>query len=87
MSLRIDPTLFDTLWSIKAGLPRHLINPGELNRLDTFIDRLRRASHAREPLSEYLIYNAEHVASSAVKLSGDLTRYNHVDRLPLEGRA
>ena len=40
LSLRIDPALFDTPWSITGGLPRHLINPGELNRLDTFIDRL-----------------------------------------------
>ena len=86
LALRIDPSLFDTLWSIKRGLPRHLINPGELNRLDTFIDRLRRASLAPEPLSEFLIYNAEHVASSAVKLAADRTRYDHVHRLPVEGR-
>ena len=86
LSLRIDPALFDTLWSIKRGLPRHLINPGELNRLDAFIDRLRRASPAPERLPEFLIYNAEHVASSAVKLSADRTRYDQVDRLPPEGR-
>ena len=86
LSLRVDPELFETLWSIKAGLPRHLINPGELNRLDTFIDRLRSASPAPEPLTEFLIYNAEHVASSAVRLSGDRTRYDHVDRLHPEGR-
>ena len=86
LSLRIDPALFDTLWSIKGGLPRHLINPGELNRLDTFIDRLRDASPALERLPEFLIYNAEHVASSAVKISADRTRYDQVDRLPPEGR-
>ena len=84
MSLRIDPALFDTLWAIKEGLPRHLINPGELNRLDTFIDRLRGAGP--EPLAEFLIYNAEHVTSSAVRLSADRTRYDHVGRLPAEGR-
>ena len=86
LSLRVDPELFETLWSIKAGLPRHLINPGELNRLDTFIDRLRSASPAPEPLAEFLIYNAEHVASSAVRISGDRTRYDQVDRLHPEGR-
>ena len=85
LSLRIDPELFDTLWSIKGGLPRHLINPGEINRLDTFIDRLRRGPPTPEPLPEFLIYNAEHVASSAVKLSADRTRYDHVARLPPEG--
>lgn len=84
LSLRIDPALFGTLWAIRGGLPRHLINPGELNRLDTFIDRLRGASP--EPLPEFLIYNAEHVASSAVRLSADRTRYDHVGRLPPEGR-
>ena len=84
LSLRIDPALFDTLWSIKSGLPRHLINPGELNRLDTFIDQLR--GEKPEPLPEFLIYNAEHVASSAVKLSADRTRYDHVNRLSPEGR-
>ena len=86
LSLRVDPALFETLWSIRAGLPRHLINPGELNRLDTFIDRLRSASPAPEPLAEFLIYNAEHVASSAVRLSGDRTRYDEVDRLHPGGR-
>ena len=86
LSLRVDPALFETLWSIKAGLPRHLINPGELNRLDTFIDRLRSSSPAPEPMAEFLIYNAEHVASSAVKLSGDRTRYDEVDRLHPDGR-
>ena len=46
LSLRIDAALFDTLWSIRSGLPRHLINPGELNRLDSFVDRLRGATTA-----------------------------------------
>ena len=82
--MRIDSVLFETLWAITGGLPRHLINPMELNRLDTFIDRLRGAHP--EPLPEFLIYNAEHVASSAVSLSPDRTRYDRVVRLPREGR-
>lgn len=84
ISLRIDPALFDTLWSIKGGLPRHLINPGELNRLDTFIDRLRSASP--DSLPEFLIYNAEYVASSAIRLSPDRTQYERVGWLPAEGQ-
>lgn len=72
-SLRIDAALFRTLSAISAGLPRHLINPGELNRLDTFIDRLRHLPPS--PLPEFLAYNAEHVASSAFKLSPALDRY------------
>ena len=86
LSLRIDPALFDILWSIKRGLPRHLIDPGELNRLDTFIDRLRIAEPAPERLPEFLIYNAEHVDSSVVKLSPERTRYDQINRLPLERR-
>jgi len=83
LSLRIDAALFDTLWSIRSGLPRHLINPGELNRLDSFVDRLRGATP--ENLPRFLIYNAEHVASSAVQLSADRGRYQRVDRLHQDG--
>ena len=72
-SLRIDAALFRTLSAIAAGLPRHLINPGELNRLDTFLDQLRHLSPSHVP--EFLAYNAEHVASSAIKLSPELKRY------------
>ena len=85
LGLRIDAALFDTLWSIHSGLPRHLINPGELNRLDSFVDRLRGA--APEALARFLIYNAEHVASSAVQLSADRGRYQRVDRLHQDGPA
>lgn len=77
--LRIDATLFGTLWTIRQGLPRHLINPGELNRLDTFVDRLRRVDPVRLP--EFLIYNAEHVAFSAVKMSAGFKQYLRARRL------
>ncbi len=78
-SLRIDAALFRALSAIFNGLPRHLINPGELNRLDTFVDRLRRM--APSPLPEFLVYNAEYVASSAVKVSTGLDRYLGARRL------
>ena len=78
-SLRIDAALFRTLSAISAGLPRHLINPGELNRLDTFLDQLRHLSPS--PVSEFITYNAEHVASNAVKLSPGLDRYLSVRSL------
>ena len=83
LSLRIDAALFDTLWSIRSGLPRHLINPGELNRLDSFVGRLRSA--APETLPRFLIYNAEHAASSAVQLTTDRGRYQRVERLHQDG--
>ena len=78
-SLRIDAALFRTLLAMIQGLPRHLINPSELNRLDTFVDRLRRL--ATTPLPEYFIYNAEYVASSAVKMSTGFERYLSARRL------
>ena len=78
-ALRIDAALFGTVSAMRHGLPRHLINPSELNRLDTFLDRLRRMEPMQLP--EFLIYNAEHVASSAVKMSADLGRYLEVRRL------
>ena len=79
VELRIDAGLFGTLSEIFDGLPRHLVNPGELNRLDTFIDRLRGL--APSPLPEFLVYNAEHVASSAVKMSPPFGRYIEARRL------
>ena len=78
-ALRIDPELFYTLFAIRHGLSRHLINPGELNRLDTFVDRLRSSDPMRLP--EFLIYNAEHVAASTVKMSSRLDRYLGARRL------
>lgn len=78
-SLRIDAALFRTLWAVKGGLPRHLVDPGELNRLDTFVDGLRHGTPS--PLPDFLIYNAEHVASSAVKMSARFDRYLDARRL------
>ena len=79
VTLRIDAGLFGTLWAIFDGLPRHLVNPGELNRLDTFVDRLRGLTPS--PLPEFLVYNAEHVASSVVKTSTARDRYLEAHRL------
>ena len=78
-ALRIDAALFRTLWAMLHGLPRHLINPGELNRLDAFIDRLRRMEPVQLP--KFLIHNTEHVTSSEVKMSHDLGVYQEVRQL------
>ena len=79
VKLRIDAGLFGTLSEIVDGLPWHLVNPGELNRLDTFLDRLRGLTPS--PLPEFLVYNAEHVASTAVKMSPAFDRYVETRRL------
>lgn len=78
-SLRIDAALFRALSVVRGGLPRHLIDPGELNRLDAFIDRLRRG--APSPLPDFLVYNGEHVTSAAVKMSTGFDRYLGARRL------
>ena len=79
MSLRIDAALFRALSAVLDGLPRHLIDPGELNRLDTFVDRLRHGRPSRLP--DFLVYNAEHVTSNAVKMSTGFDRYLGTRRL------
>ncbi len=79
VSLRIDAALFRALSAVLGGLPRHLIDPGELNRLDTFVDRLRHGRPSRLP--DFLVYNAEHVTSSAVKMSTGFDRYLGTRRL------
>jgi hypothetical protein len=66
------------LSAIERGLPRHLINPGELNRLDAFIDRLRSA--VPEEGFEFLVYNAEHVLPGIVLMTPDYARYVSVRR-------
>ena len=81
-ALRVDAVLFRTLSAVRDGLPRHLINPGELNRLDAFVDRLRRMEPSR--LGEFLVHNAEQVVSSVVKVSIGGDRYVDVERLPAE---
>ena len=84
-ALRVDAVLFRTLSAVREGLPRHLINPGELNRLDAFVDRLRQLRPSR--LGEFLVYNAEQVVSSTVKVSASSDRYVDVERLSTEHRA
>ena len=78
-ALRIDADLFRTLSAMLHGLPRHLINPAELNRLGAFMDRLRHMKPMQ--LREFLVFNTEHVRSSAVKLSPDLGSYLGVRQL------
>ena len=84
-ALRVDAVLFRTLSAVREGLPRHLINPGELNRLDAFVDRLRQLEPSR--LGEFLVYNAEQVVSSTVKVSVASDRYVDIERLSAEHRA
>jgi len=78
-ALRIDADLYATLMAIRQGLPRHLVNPGELNRLDAFIDRLRQIQP--EPGSDFLVYNAEHVLPGLIEMTADYSSYLSVRRV------
>lgn len=78
-TLRIDAALFRTLWAILHGLPRHLINPSVLNRLDAFMDRLRHMEPDQLPM--FLIHNTEHVTSSVVKMFHGIGGYQEVRQL------
>lgn len=79
VSLRIDFNLFRALSAVGNGLPRHLISPSELNRLDAFMDRLWQVETIIR--DEILIYNVEHVTSSAVRISDNLMRFQNIRRL------
>ena len=78
-SLRIDAELYASLSVIKQGLPRHLVNLGSLSRLDSFIDTLRRTGPIQD--SQFLIYNAEHVVPSVIRMSDGYSRYETVRRI------
>ena len=78
-SLRIDAELYASLNEIEQGLPRHLVNLGSLNRLDSFIDNLRRTGPPQD--SQFLTYNAEHVVSSVIRMSHDYSRYETIQRI------
>lgn len=79
IALRIDASLYATLMAVADGLPRHLVSPSELNRLDSFIDQLHNAQP--EVADRFLTYNAESIVSASIQMSSEFTRYEAVRRL------
>jgi hypothetical protein len=78
-TLRIDADLYATLAAIQQGLPRHLVDPGELNRLDAFVDRMRQVQP--EQGADFLVYNAEHVLPGVIQMAADYSSYLTVRRV------
>jgi hypothetical protein len=77
--LRVDHSLFVALERLKQGLPRQLLPDRELNRLDAFLEQLRRADvdHTRE----FFIHNHDYRTTAQIVLSPDWKSYEAVKTL------
>ena len=77
--LRVDHPLFVALERLKQGLPRQLLPDRELNRLDAFLEQLRKTDvpHTRE----FFIHNHDERTTAQVILSPELNSYEAVKTL------
>jgi hypothetical protein len=74
--LRVDHPLFVALERLRQGLPRQLLPDRELNRLDYFLEQLRRSD---APTSrEFYIHNHDERTTAKVVLSADFNTYESV---------
>lgn len=74
--LRIDYQLFVALERLKQGLPRQLQPDRELNRVDAFIEQLRR--RGVESSREFFIHNNDERSTAKVILAADQQSYEKV---------
>jgi hypothetical protein len=74
--LRVDYPLFVALERLRAGLPRQLLPDRELNRLDAFLEHLRRADVPQT--RDFFIHNHDDRTTAQVTLSPDLNSYHAV---------
>jgi Domain of unknown function (DUF4338) len=74
--LKIDYNLFVALEKLRQGLPRQLLPDREVNRLDSFIEQLRRADVRKERV--FYIHDHDNRTTAEVTVSGDFTRYEGV---------
>jgi len=73
IALRVDYALFVALERLGQGLPRQLLPDRELNRLDAFLEQLRRADVTHT--SEFVIHVHDDRTTAQVTLSDDLQTY------------
>ncbi|HRZ58142.1 MAG TPA: hypothetical protein P5525_22110, partial [Candidatus Paceibacterota bacterium] len=73
MRLRVDYALFVALERLRQGLPRQLLPDRELNRLDYFLEQLRRSGVP--PTREFYIHNHDERTTARVVLSTNLDSY------------
>jgi hypothetical protein len=74
--LRVDYHLFVALERLRQGLPRQLQPDRELNRVDAFIEQLRRLDISKT--REFFIHNNDERATAKVTLSADHRSYETV---------
>jgi hypothetical protein len=74
--LRVDHPLFVALERLRQGLPRQLLPDRELNRLDAFLEHLRRADVPQT--REFFIHNHDDRTTAQVTLSPELNSYESV---------
>jgi hypothetical protein len=74
--LKVDYPLFVALERLKQGFPRSLLPDRELNRVDAFIEQLRRLDVVKT--REYFIHNHDERSTAKVVLSVDHKSYEAV---------
>ncbi len=74
--LDVDYPLFLALEKLEQGLPRHLLPAREVNRLDAFLEQLRRADVAQTNV--FFIHNHDTRSTAKIILSTDGKRYDEV---------
>jgi hypothetical protein len=74
--IKIDYNLFVALEKLRQGLPRQLLPDREVNRLDSFIEQLRRADIGKERV--FYIHDHDNRTTAEVTVSSDYSRYEGV---------
>ena len=74
--LRVDHALFVALERLRQGLPRQLLPDRELNRLDAFLEQLRRSDVPQT--RDFFIHNHDDRTTAQITLSPDLNSYETV---------
>lgn len=74
--LRVDHPLFVALERLRQGLPRQLLPDRALNRLDAFLEHLRRADVPQT--RDFFIHNHDDRTTVQVTLSPDMNSYETV---------
>jgi hypothetical protein len=77
VQLRIDYQLFVALEKLKNGLPRQLIPDREVNRIEAFVEQLRRTDIAQQ--SQFFIHNHNDRTTLRMKLSLQFDRYEEIE--------
>jgi hypothetical protein len=76
IEMRVDYPLFVALERLRQGLPRQLQPDRELNRLDAFLEQLRRANIPQN--RDFFIHNHNERTTVKVTLSESMNCYNSV---------